>query len=179
LINSNNVLFPSLAFFSKDDNILGRDYGYWITKYWNSFAFKPKQKLKEQVYFMSGLVYEGDRFTIPEQKGILLSPIKYIAACLTEKFPVLEERMLKQCEYEMDIIQDMNLFLDSELVSPECSRVRSPPFSLEKKYTAISEGYWLFIKPYGLRKGTHTISSFSSCKVGKVQLPGEYQIEIT
>ena len=165
-------------FFSKDDNILGYDFGYWIGKYWNSFSLKPKEKLKEQVYCMAGLVFAGDRFTIPEDRAILLSPIKYIAACLTEKFPGLEQQMLEQCEYEMDIIQDMNLFLDDELLSLDCTRVRSPPFTLEKKYTAISEGYWLFIKPYGLRKGTHTISSFCSCKVGKVQLPGEYQIEI-
>jgi hypothetical protein len=127
---------------------------------------------------MAGLVFAGDRFTIPEDKAVLLSPIKYIAATLTEKFPELEQKMLEQCEYEMDIIQDMNLFLDCELVSQECSRVRSPPFSLEKKYTAISEGYWLFIKPYRLLKGIHTISSFCSCKVGKIQLPGEYKIEI-
>jgi hypothetical protein len=174
-----SVLFPSLNFFSKDDDILGHDYGYWIGKYWNSFGLKPEQKLKEDVYCMAGLVFAGDRFTIPEDKAILLSPIKYIAACLTEKFPELEQKMLEQCTYEMDIIQDMNLFLDCELVSTECSRVRSsPPFTLEKKYTAISEGYWLFIKPYSLSKGVHTISSFCSCKVGKVQLPGEYQIEI-
>jgi len=170
-------LLPS--FFSRDDRILGHDFGYWIGKYWNSFEWKPKKKLKEDVYFMSGLVYAGDRFTIPEDKGILLSPIKYIAACLTEKFnPALEKQMLDQCEYEMDIIQDMNLFIDCELVSQECSRVRSPFFTLDKKYTAISDGYWLFIKPYSLSKGIHTVSSFCSCKVGKVQLPGEYEIEI-
>ena len=140
-------------------------------------------------------------FDIPYDKAILMSPIKYICVVPTKDFKAnplikdvmpeekrkginpdtsLREYMPMKVDFEMDIIEDMNLFIDGELMSPECSRVRTDFFEVDYgKNTVLAEGYWLFLKPNTLEKGLHDVRTFSSCKTGKVQIPQEYHVTIT
>lgn len=174
-------LGPS-SFFSPDEKIFGKDYNHWIVKYWHTFGIPKRQKLRHDVYCMSASKENDFQFTIPQDKGILMSPIKYITVTKDENLEKNKQFMEDRCKWEIDIIEDLNLLLDGQLLSPYINRVRSTYFKsklkVDKEYTAICEGYWIILKPYILEKGNHHISSFSSCKAGKVQIPAEYDITI-
>jgi hypothetical protein len=168
------------SLFSPDENVLGKDYNYWILQYWNTFGVPKKEKLKHKVFCMSASIENDFKFDIPQNRGILISPIKYIAMTEDAKLEKNKKMMEERCKWEIDIIEDLNLLIDGQLLSPYINRIRSPYFTPKQDpgFTALCEGYWLILKPRSLEKGTHHISSFSSCKAGKVQIPAEYDITI-
>jgi hypothetical protein len=49
---------------------------------------------------------------------------------------------------------------------------------LEIVNDAFSDGFWLFLKPKALSKGSHRIKSFASCSSGQTQIPLEYDLTI-
>jgi len=169
------------SFFSPDEDVLGEDYNHWILEYWNTFGVPKKDKLKHKVFCMSASRENDMKFDIPQDKGILISPIKYITLTKDEKLEKNKEFMEERCKWEIDIIEDLDLLMDGELLSPYISRLRSTYFKPKQDpgFTALCEGYWLILKPYTLTKGRHHISSFSSCKAGKVQIPADYELTIT
>jgi hypothetical protein len=176
-----------LSFFSIDDDIFGHPYKYWVQRYFENFTASYKKKLKEKhVFCLSGALEDRTAmrkdFDIPQDKAILMSPIKYVSAMKTEKFkrePEQRDWMLKKVEKEIDIIQDMNLFIDWNLMSSECIRCRTDFFTIDNgNIVVLAEGYWLFLKPNVLSKGLHDVRTFSSCKLGKVQIPQEYHVTI-
>jgi hypothetical protein len=165
-------------YFNHDDEIYGKDFGYWIVKFWNTLGYSGEKKNESPVYCVSSPFKRVDQYTIPQDKAILFSPIKYITAIPESKFDSkMRKEMIHDVEYEMDIVQDMNMFLDRELVSPYCTRIKSPFFSLQNRYIALCDGYWLMLKPYALNRASHHVHMFSSCAAGKIQIASEYWIE--
>ena len=43
---------------------------------------------------------------------------------------------------------------------------------------AITDGYWLFLKPNSFTTGKHTISSFGSCRSGTIQVNMKYHLTV-
>jgi hypothetical protein len=195
-----------------DDDILGHPYEYWLGHFWRTTFDSHEEKLNQPVYCITGAVEEKgmiEPLVIPQEKPILMSPIKWITAEKGHVFnrnPEHYTRILKKrAGYETEIIHDMTMLFDGELLSPYCTRLRSKPFEfdniddvskrmgvgrdpflklllrlrLRSKYSVgVTEGYWLFLKPYALEKGHHEMRSFASCAKGLTKVPQEFDLEI-
>jgi hypothetical protein len=46
------------------------------------------------------------------------------------------------------------------------------------KYKAVDEGYWIFLKPNSLKKGSHKIPSFTSCETGVISLDVHHTLKV-
>jgi hypothetical protein len=58
----------------------------------------------------------------------------------------------------------------------QCQRVSTDVFSFGLRgQEALSDGYWLLLN---LEKGKHTLSSFGSCRSGKIQIAMDYVLDV-
>jgi len=170
-----------LETFELNDTILGHNYAYWIERFWTTAFYKHKKKVKEPVYSVNGFVEtEKDELDVPSERAILLCPIKWISLVRKSEFDEVKKQiMIDRCHYETDIIHDMTMLINDELVSEQTTRAISGFFECDYgENVAISEGYWLFLKPDTLDKGLYHVNSFASCARGKVQIPQEYKLRI-
>jgi hypothetical protein len=129
---------------------------------------------------------------IEQDKAILLSVDKWLSISLPF---VADQKLMDVATKRIDMLVKVQMAIDDKPVSAE--RVTSPIFSLNLKhfinepelpenhrkivrgrYKALSEGYWIFIKPYALEKGTHRIHTFASCKSSMYTLDVDHTIKI-
>ena len=107
---------------------------------------------------------------------------------LSVGFPFTSDNLLKDtAKKRIDMLPNISISLDGCILSPH--RIQSDVFQLELnrdilspeipegvkkivkgKYKAVGEGYWIFLKPNNLKKGTHEIPSFASCETGVLSL---------
>lgn len=149
------------------EQIAGHSLEHWIVKYWTTRLHPNWLRRLEGVFILPG-IFQGQTqtktdYTIPKGKPVLFSPINFITGA-----------DMNNDKEEIDIIQDLNIFLDGELVSDQCVRAASEPFRLGRRRVR-TDGYWFVFTP---TEGEHSITSFSSCRLGKIQIPLEYHLTV-
>ena len=60
----------------------------------------------------------------------------------------------------------------------QCRRISTPDFFPLDGKMAITDGYWLFIKLNSFTTGKHKVSSFGSCRSGKIQVNIKYHLTV-
>jgi len=170
------------SFFSGEDKVFGKDFRHWIKEYWKSFLYDDEKRSKSKVYMLPTNLEmhpqsETD-FTIKQDKAILLPVGKWISVVETKRFKELAITMKDIAKQKLDAYQDLNVFVDNELVSEQTFRQMSDYFDIDYKWMAICDAYWLFIKQYSFEKGEHKISTFVSCSSGQTQISLNYNLSI-
>lgn len=92
-------------------------------------------------------------FTIPYGKPILISVVNAIS--YKNRKAVDKEKMINDVTSSIDSITDKFVRVDEYDVTHHATRVRSDFFDLDYNNVAISDGYWLLLKP--LWRGEHII----------------------
>jgi hypothetical protein len=92
-----------------------------------------------------------------------------------------DQKLQYDAKLEIDIIDRdiISLLIDDTIeMRDQCIRVSTPDFfSLDGKM-AITDGNWLFIIPNSFTTGKHTVSSFGSCRSGKIQVNMKYHLTV-
>jgi hypothetical protein len=171
------------SFFSQEDKVFGKDFRHWIKEYWKSFLYDAEKRSKGKVYMLPTNLEmhpqtETD-FTIEQKKAILLPVGKWISVVPSDTFKQHAIRMRDLAKEKLDAYQDLNVFVDGELVSDQTFRTMSDYFDIDYKWMGICDAYWLFIKPYTLELGEHKISTFVSCSSGQTQISLNYNLSIS
>lgn len=92
-----------------------------------------------------------------------------------------DQKLQYDSELEIDIINKdvISVLIDDTIVMrDQCIRVSTPDFFHLDGKMAITDGYWLFIKPNCFTKGKHAVSSFGSCRSGKIQVSMKYHLTV-
>lgn len=188
------------SFFSLNDRPFGKSYEDWTAEWWKAYTFQGWRRAIGKVYHVPGTVVEreydpsaGHRmFNIKHDKAILLSVINWLQPekadqwKINSKNPFMREqlgqsaRSLSQLAvYRMDLAQPdlFNFLIDGAAVQPDAICRARTEFKLFSVNSA-SDGFWIFIKPGGLAKGKHQISTFGCCTSGRVKLAMDYDINI-
>lgn len=170
------------SFFSGQDKVFGKDFKHWIKEYWKSFLYDDEKRSKSKVYMLPTNLemhpQQETDFTIEQKKAILLPVGKWISVVPTTEFKEKAIAMRNLAIEKLDAYQDLNVYVDGELVSDQCFRMMSDYFDIDYKWMAICDAYWLFVKPYSFEKGEHKISTFVSCSSGQTQISLNYKISI-
>lgn len=126
--------------------------------------------------------------TIPPGKAILMPVINYECSFADEPLITSEKELELKCKSEIDDIKHLTVSIDEIILKDlDQYRVRSPffPINLQENNilgvnsgctNMISDGFWIFLKP--LRIGDHKISSFGSCRSGKIKIQTTYSINV-
>ena len=123
---------------------------------------------------------------IKQDKPILFVILNWIAT--DPRNQRTDEEMILECKERIDVVaQNQQKFTisndaldikDQMDISKMASRVRSPFFMLDNDNKCLTEGYWLFLKPYFFTKGDYTIKSFGTCSSGVTQVKIDYHVFI-
>lgn len=171
-------MLSHLSFF--DTKPFGNELSGYIARYWQTYV--EKKTSDKLTYFLHGGIEKIPQpkidHRIGEHLGILFSPIKWISVCEKKTFEKNKETIKDKAIEEMDIIEDFSCYLDSELISEHAVRAISDYFELDKKYMAICDGYWIFIRPFHLSLGKHHIVTHAACRAGEVIRPSEFNLDI-
>jgi hypothetical protein len=130
---------------------------------------------------------------VEQDKAILLPVDNWIS--IGHRYLTRDSVLERVAKERMAMIVELRLKIDDDIIKAE--RVMSPAFPLnvpstspylnmkteigqikKGKYKAISDGYWLFLKPNSLEKGTHVIETFGSCQTGRLSLEIHHTIDI-
>lgn len=178
----------STSLFSANDTIFGNSYQHWIEMYWNRFGYSDFFRGMGKVYCLPGRIPELQKtqlqtdFKIKQDKAILLSPMNFIRFTpdieRVQSNEYVRAELKRMVKERMDVIQELQVNLDGKNIGDQLVRVATDFFILDKKMIAISDGFWLFLKPKSLEKGEHKIDTFSSCSSGQTQLPMFYKLDI-
>jgi hypothetical protein len=177
---------PFFQTYNLNDKPFGLTYSDWLVKWWQSYLVSDRKRSNGPVFMIPGKLIDAQKgvnerkYKIDKDKAILLSPINWIGINYAND-KKYEEKLREDAKLEIDIINKdiISVNIDNSIeMRDHCIRV-SPPefFNLDGKM-AITDGYWLFIKPNCLTPGDHTISSFGSCRAGKIQINMKYHLTI-
>ena len=92
-----------------------------------------------------------------------------------------DQKLQDDAKIEIDIINKdiISVLIDDTIeIRDQCIRVPTPDFFPLNGKMAITDGYWLFIKPNSFTTGKHTVSSFGSCRSGKIQVNMKYHLTV-
>jgi hypothetical protein len=154
---------PASPFFNPNDLIFNKSYKEWVVKWW-------QQEDNDQVFLLPGTFEDTpikvETVTIDKNKALLLSPINYFHPVYSNSNV---QAVREKVKWEIDIIdQDkISVIIDGQQLGPYCSRVATDVFDLDGIDT-LADGYWLFLKP--LSEGKHSMTSFGTCRSGKIQI---------
>ncbi|MDW0119535.1 MAG: hypothetical protein QOK88_00080 [Nitrososphaeraceae archaeon] len=186
-MNQNKEISPSFfQTYNLEDSPFGASYSEWLAKWWQCYLISDRKRNEGPVFMIPGKiigVQEGineRKFKIDRDKAILLSPINWIG--INNANDNKHEQKLRQdAKLEIDIINRdaISVLVDDKLeMRDNCIRASTPNFfSLDGKM-AITDGYWLFLKPNSFTTGKHTISSFGSCRSGTIQVNMKYHLTV-
>ena len=197
----------SALIFDSNSTPYGIDYSKWTKLWWRWLVSIPKEtnpasdnsgkycsmsQNNQNVWFLAGSFDDCVRrfkrnCAIPYGKAILFPVINYQSSFSDQPSAKKEMMLERQCKNEIDIISEMHVSLDDQIIDVQKYRVRSGCFrvnmptdnclDIEPGMTTIaSEGYWLFLRP--LPVGKHVLSSFGSCRLGKIKIGGTYNLVI-
>src|SRR5215208_249667 len=180
------------------DTIFGLSYAEWTVlwwKWWCSTTKEPTEavqidKSKKVIFLTTKRMERFDNEElkvdniIPEDMAILFPVDKWISV----GFSFTPNDILKDvARKRIDNLPNISISIDNVVLKP--IRIQSNSFQLELKrdipnpeipttlrkivkgkYKAVSEGYWIFLKPNSLRKGKHRMLAFASCKTSELSL---------
>jgi hypothetical protein len=118
-------------------------------------------------------------FKIDKEKAILL-PINCIGINYAND-KKYDQKLQDDAKIETDIINKdiISLLIDETIqMRDQCKRVSTPDFFPLDGKMAITDGYWLFIKPNSFTTGKHTVSSCGSCRSGEIQVNMKYHLAV-
>jgi hypothetical protein len=119
-------------------------------------------------------------FKIDKEKAILLLPINWIGINYDNE-KKYDQKQRDDAKLEIDIINKdiISVIIDGTIqMRHQCIRISTPDFFPLDGKMAITDGYWLFIKPNSFTTGKHTVSSFGSCRSGKIQVNIKYHLTV-
>jgi len=119
-------------------------------------------------------------FKIDKEKAILLLPINWIGINYAND-KKYDQKLQDDAKIEIDIINKdiISLLIDETIqMRDQCIRVSTPDFFPLDGKMAITDGYWLFIKPNSFTTGKHTVSSSGSCRSGEIQVNMKYHLTV-
>lgn len=191
--------------FSPDSHPYGVSFPKWTIRWWRWLLSLPKEKnpaldesgvyseLSQEdrnVWFLAG-TFDGlveRECDIPLGKAILMPIINYECSFADEPMVTTEKGLELKCKSEIDDIKNLTVIID-ELLLRNLSRyrIRSPIFSIDLQDNnilgiisgstrMITDGFWIFLKP--LEGGNHKLTSFGSCRSGKIRIGATYNLHI-
>ena len=123
---------------------------------------------------------------VPSGKAVFLPVINWVS--LLHLDGETEEELLTKANERMNVIGDMQITVNGASISKELPnyRAQSPFFDVELPQDnivglsagltrAISDGYWLFLKPFN---NSTQISTFGSCSSGVTKIAINYTINV-
>jgi hypothetical protein len=180
---TNPSFFPT---YNLEDKPFGLSYSEWLEKWWQGYLFSDRKRNQGPVFLIPGRLVDVKselderKFKIDKDKAILLSPINWIGINYTSD-KKHNEKLREDAKLEIDIINKdvISVLIDDTIeMRDNCIRVSTPNFfSLDGKM-AITDGYWLFLKPNSFAEGKHTISSFGSCRSGTIKVNMKYYLTV-
>lgn len=198
-------LSSDLVLFETDSVPYGVTFSEWTIRWWRWLLSSPMEinpamddsgKYSEIgqdnpcVWFLAG-TFGGSAnrsCDIPAGKGILMPIINYECSFADEPSIKSEHELELKCKKEIDDIKNLTVTIDNIMLNNlERYRVRSPIFAInlqEKNILTansgstkmISDGYWIFFRPLDI--GNHKITSYGSCRSGKIRIQTAYNIHI-
>jgi len=192
--------------FNNKDIIFGLSYSEWTVRWWKwwcSTTSEPPEaaqvdKSKKVIFLTTKRMERFDNEElkvdniIPEDMAILFPVDKWLSV----GFPFTPDDTLKDvAKNRIDNLPNISISVDNTVLEP--IRIQSNVFPLELKrnipnpetpeklkkivkgkYKAVGEGYWIFLKPNSLIKGSHQMPAFASCKTGELSLKVHHHIDI-
>ena len=125
---------------------------------------------------------------VPVGRAILIPIINYECSFADEPLITSEQELELKCKKEIDDIKHLSVSIDGvTFTNLERYRVRSPVFSINLKENnilgvnsgltkMITDGFWIFLKP--LKIGDHNVTSYGSCRSGKIRIQTTYNLNI-
>ena len=92
-----------------------------------------------------------------------------------------DQKLRDDARLKIDVInKDMiSVIIDGTIqMRHQCIRISTPDFFPLDEKMAITDGYWLYIKPNSFTTGKHTVSSFGSCRSGKIHVNIKYHLTV-
>lgn len=170
-------------------------------QWWQSFLSGTQLASSPDVFFVRSKMIrpyqpepEATNDHITQGKTIVFPVNNWISLARDSKLRT-KERMIKTAKERMDSVINVKLTINDKEVSPE--RVMSPFFDLEitqknlfydfpqklqlgiiesGNYTAISDGYWCFLKP---AIGKYEINTHGQCATGVYTLAMNHRLVVT
>jgi hypothetical protein len=199
----NKASYNALELYAPDSMPFGETYAEWTARWWVWVLSIPKTEnpLVDEngkncannqsgpVWFLAGtLKGPAERScTIPADKAILLPVINYEAS-VAEGDGTTDEELGARAKFEMDQITNMQAMISGTNINElKQYRIQSPPFNVTlpvdnvlglpaQTTRMVSEGYWLFLKPF--EAGMYDLYSFGSCLAGRIKIGVSYHLTI-
>lgn len=193
-----------LEYFSPEDKPYGFSFGDWTAKWWQWVLSIPKESnpgIDEtgekfimnndpHVIFLAG-TYGGSAerdYTIPAGKSVLFPIINFTTSYIEEPTLKTESDLKERAKQDIDDIEKKEAIIDGMSVQNiQKFRVQSPTFDLtycdnnvfglrSGLTKAISDGYWIFLKP--IPKGKYDIYAAGACSLGRTQVSIRWHLNI-
>jgi hypothetical protein len=145
------------------------------------FCFS-EQFQEEHVIFLVG-TFGGTAertYNIPEGRSVLLPIINFTFCSKDEPSPLSDEELQIRAQNDIDDIVEKQASIDGKRISEiEKYRVKTKAFDIvypknnvfgvsDGSTRAVSDGYWIFLKP--MQKSSHILYVSGSCSSGKTKL---------
>lgn len=202
MIPRNNTMS---CLFDPKERPFGHTWQYWTTRWWQWLLSIPTvdnpatdttgdkasiQQSNQYVWFLTGTTgFRAERTVrIPSGKAILFPVINVTISNAEEPTLNTDTDLISFVKRHMDDIVEKRANIDGEdIFISEKFRVRSRPFKFsfpsnnifgarDGPSRGVGDGYWIFMKP--LQRGTHTIRTYGSCMLGKVQISNNMKLII-
>jgi hypothetical protein len=165
-------------------------------EWWKWFLGENDQRQREQSDSYPTIFFGSSKQMIPDDKevlnaystvrrdqGILISIDKWISLGIVGLTP--DDLLMETAKERIDSLVRMEVSIDKQ---PQRGiRMMSPVFEIDLKhdilkpevgpkkikkgrYKAVTDGYWLFLKPGTLDVGEHTIETFGACRTERLSL---------
>ncbi|HBP64057.1 MAG TPA: hypothetical protein DD730_07265 [Desulfosporosinus sp.] len=192
-----------MNFFKRDEKPFGKTWEEWTADWWRWALSIPKDRnpgydetgqksnanqVDPNVWFLVG-TYGGSAersFSIPAGKALLFPIINFTTSYAEEPALKTESELILRAKTDIDDITHKEASIDGlKLVQVDRYRVSSQPFDMTLPENnvfgakagptrAVSDGYWIFLKP--LSMGEHTIHAAGSCSSGKTKVNAIWHI---
>lgn len=193
------------SLYKRHEKPLNKTWEEWAADWWRWALSIPKDKNPgndqtgekfnidqdhAEVLFLVG-TYGGsaDRsFSIPEGKSLLFPIINFTTSYAEEPALKTESELILHAKKDIDDITYKEASIDGiKLKNVDKYRIASQPFDMTFPENnvfgarpgptrAVSDGYWIFLKPLSL--GKHTIHAAGSCSSGKTKVDTTWRITV-
>jgi hypothetical protein len=191
--------------YSIEDSPFGLSMGGWTARWWQWLVsiqkdkspclddvgskFDPVQQYSDVIFMASTFGGLTERtYCIPKEKSILLPIMNFATSFIESPNLKTEADLISAAERHVGNMKHKSAVIDGRDVSEiEKFRIRSPIFELTYPENnafdlrpgsskAISDGYWIFLKP--LSYGKHIIQVYGSCSSGKTVIGAKLNLHI-
>ncbi len=189
-----------VAVFSAKDSPYGKPWAEWTTMWWQWILSIPKDQnpgtghnilqnqSDENVLFLAGSFggFIEHNVTVQSGKALLFPIINFTTSYAEDPHFESDEDLIREAKKDMDDITEKEVTLnDIPQRDLELCRIFSGPFDLnyppENVFNAlpgltraVSDGYWLFLRP--LPKGAYKIHTLGACSSGRTKVDVVYHL---